>query len=57
MDPMITHILDGMGQARYVVRQQGKDGFDHHSRAKWGGTCTRRRETAVKGWIRPSLTY
>ena len=56
MDSTITHGLDGMGQARHVVRQQRKDGFNDHSHTGWDGTSTIRRETAAKAWIRRSLT-
>ena len=51
MDSMITHFLDVMGHARYVVRWRWKDGFYDHSHARYDGTSTI-RETAVKGWIR-----
>ena len=45
-----------MGQARYVVRWQRKDGFYDNSLPRWDGTSMIHRETAVKGRIRRSLT-
>ena len=52
MDSTITHFLDKMGQVRYIVGRQWKDGCDDHSLPRWDGTSTTHRETAVKGWMR-----
>ena len=46
-----------MGQARYVVRRQSKDGFEDHSLPRWDGIGTMRRETAVKGWMDSAVTH
>lgn len=47
MDSMMTHILGGMQQGRYVVRWLRRHRFDNYSQARWYAMSTVRRKMAM----------
>ena len=52
----MTHSLNEIGEARYVVRRPWRHGLDDHSLPRWDATSTIHREMAVEVWVRRSLT-
>jgi hypothetical protein len=56
MDPTTTHILDGMGQARYSHEMVVKAWIRRSLTYYMGWDKHDTHETAVKAWNRRSLT-